>query len=101
MTRCALLRLCQPLPDRCSALAAQDISLAASDAPGFVFAGERLSSSEVLPHSVLELRHTLVAHAAGWQPLPEMTVTALRYGARLTATSSRDSVCVRPPARGT
>jgi hypothetical protein len=54
----------------------------------------------MLPHSTVELRHTLVAHAAGWQALPEVSITAPRYAARLAATSARESVCVRPPARG-
>ena len=76
----------------------QELTVAVSDAAGFVFAGERTSDVEVLPHSELVLRHTVVAHAAGWQPLPEVVVTASRYVARLT--SAREAVCVRPPSRG-
>jgi hypothetical protein len=79
---------------------AQELAVAVSDAPGFVFAGERTSALEVLPHSTVELRHMLVAHVAGWQQLPEVAVSAPRYTARLAAVSGRDGVCVRPPARG-
>ena len=78
----------------------QELVVTVSDVAGFVFAGERSSDIEVLPHSSTELRHTVVAHAAGWQPLPEVAITASRYVARLTALSVRDAVCVRPLPRG-
>ena len=78
----------------------QELAVTVSDAAGFVFAGERSSDIEVLPHSATELRHTVVAHATGWQPLPEVAITATRYVARLAALSVREAVCVRPLARG-
>ena len=78
----------------------QELAVTVSDAAGFVFAGERSSDVEVLPHSVTELRHTVVAHATGWQPLPEVAITATRYVARLAALSVREAVCVRPLSRG-
>ena len=78
----------------------QELAVTVSDAAGFVFAGERTSELEVLPHSAVELRHTVVAHAAGWQPLPEVAITAARYVARLSAVTARDGLCVCPPARG-
>ncbi len=68
------------------------------DAPGFVFSGERTSDVEVLPGGCVTLRFTVVAHAAGWQQLPEVTVTASRYVTRLSTVGG--SVCVRPPALG-
>lgn len=78
----------------------QELAVTVSDVAGFVFAGERSSDIEVLPHSITELRHTVVAHAAGWQPLPEVAISASRYVARLVALSAREAVCVRPLARG-
>jgi hypothetical protein len=75
----------------------QELAVTVSDVAGFVFAGERSSDIEVLPHSATELRHSVVAHAAGWQPLPEVAITASRYVARL---SLREAVCVRPLSRG-
>ena len=79
----------------CSALA-QELGIAVSDSAGFVFAGDRTSSVTVLPHSALEVRHTFIAHCAGWQPLPEVAITAKRYSARLSASPVFRLVCVRP-----
>ncbi len=75
----------------------QDLAVSVTDAGGFVFAGDRSSSLTVLPHSTAEVRHTFVAHVAGWQPVPEVAVTLKRHAARLAPAPAFRLVCVRPP----
>lgn len=61
----------------------QEVALSVSDAPGLVFAGDRVTALSVLPLSTSTLLLTVVAHAPGWQALPHVAVTSRRYGARL------------------
>jgi len=61
----------------------QELAVVVGDSAGFVFAGDRSAILLLLPHSNAVVEHTFVAHAAGWQPMPEVTLTLARNsGAR-------------------
>lgn len=76
----------------------QDVDIVVTDAPGFVFAGDRKNSIFLLPRSKLEVQHVFVAHTAGWQHTPEVSVALPRYGARVTPVAAQRAVGVRPSA---
>lgn len=75
----------------------QELGISVADSAGFVFAGERASIVTILPYCTAEVRHTFVAHVAGWQPVPEVAVMLKRYSARLAPSPDSRLVCVRPP----
>jgi hypothetical protein len=56
----------------------EELAVTVGNSAGFVFAGDRSSSVLLLPHSSIDIQHTFIAHAAGWQPLPEVAITLKR-----------------------
>ena len=74
----------------------QDVELVLSDAPGFVFAGDRKNTISVLPRCTAEVRHVFVPHSVGWQHAPELAVVLPRYGARLVPAAARRNLLVKP-----
>jgi len=76
----------------------QEIDIVVTDAPGFVFAGDRKNSITLMPRCTAELRHVFVAHTTGWQHAPEVSLALRRYGTRVNPASAQRSVCVVPSA---
>ncbi|KAK9807487.1 hypothetical protein WJX72_000478 [[Myrmecia] bisecta] len=67
----------------------QEVAISIGETSGFVFAGDRLGATAVLPKQDMLLTWRLVAYNAGPLQLPEVVLTALRCGASISVSKGR------------
>lgn len=76
----------------------QPLTLRVADAGGFVFGGARNGAVVVAPRATADLGYVLVPVTSGEMMLPELVVTATRYGAQFRPPRESRRVFVAPHA---
>ncbi|XP_062222206.1 uncharacterized protein LOC133921381 [Phragmites australis] len=74
----------------------QEMKYSLVDSQNFVFSGAHNHAASILPKSEHIISHKLVPLSSGFQQLPRITVTLVRYSAALTPSTSAATVFVYP-----